>query len=51
MVIILYFESCRVFKAEEFDLIISARDYYNFIWKMVSDKNKLEIINDLLIVL
>ena len=44
-------ESRRVFEAEEFGLIISAKDYYNYVRKMVPNKDKPKIIDGLLIVL
>jgi hypothetical protein len=49
--VILYSESRRVLKAEEFGLIILARDYYNSVRKMIPDKDKPEIIDGLLIAL
>ena len=49
--IILYSKSRRVLEAEEFGLAILVRDYYNSIRKIIPNKNKPEIINDLLIVL
>jgi len=41
----------RVLEAEEFGLIISARDYYNSVRKMVPDKDKPETIDGLLVAL
>jgi hypothetical protein len=46
-----YFESRYVFKVDEFGFAISAQNYYNFMRKMVPDKNKPKIINDLFITL
>ena len=46
-----YSESRRVLEAEEFGLIISAKDYYNSVRKMVPDKDKPETIDSLLVAL
>ena len=51
IVIILYFKSRRVLKAEEFGFVISVKDYYNIVRKMVPDKDKPKIIDGLLIIL
>ena len=51
IVIILYFKSCYIFKAKEFDFIILTKNYYNIIRKMVFNKDKLKIINNLFIIL
>jgi len=49
--VILYSASCHVLKIEKFDFAISAKNYYNTVHKMVSDKDKLKIINDLFMML
>ena len=46
-----YSESRRVLKAEKFDFTISAKDYYNSVRKMISDKDKLKTIDGLLVAL
>jgi len=38
-VVIPYSESRRVFKSEDFSIIISAREYYNLMRKIVADKD------------
>ncbi len=48
---ILYSKSCCVLEVKEFSLTILAKNYYNTIRKIVFNKNKLKIINSLLIVL
>jgi hypothetical protein len=40
--VILYSENRRVLEAEEFGFIISVKDYYNFVRKMVSVRYKLQ---------
>ena len=48
---ILYSESYYILEVKKFDFAISAKNYYNFIYKIISDKNKLKIINNLFIIL
>ena len=48
---ILYFKSYYVFEIEKFNFIILTKNYYNFMRKMIFNKNKLKIINNLLIML
>ena len=40
--VILYSESYYVLKAKKFSFAVLVRDYYNFVHKMISDKNKLK---------
>ncbi len=49
--VIPYSESYYILEAKEFSLTISAKDYYNSIYKIVPNKDKLKIINSLLITL
>ena len=49
--IILYSKSRRVLKAKKFGLIISAKDYYNIIRKIIPNKDKPKIIDGLFIIL
>jgi hypothetical protein len=49
--VIPYSENRRVLEAKEFGLIISVKDYYNSVRKMIPDKDKPEIIDNLFIAL
>ncbi len=51
IVIILYFENYYILEVKKFSFVILAKDYYNIVYKIVPNKNKLKIINSLLIVL
>jgi mannose-1-phosphate guanylyltransferase len=50
-IIILYSTSRRVLENEKYRLIITAKEYYNQVRKQVADKNKLKIIEEIIVAL